>query len=265
VLPFGVTDVEFALVTFFSAFVGIALVVGASKLVQAKLVAAFALGVYLWFFTDTLAGANYLDVNGGFALSSGLVALFLLFAIGLVFLFSLDKGVFNVQGQIGRSGLLIAALAAFALGLHSFGEGALFGYTAAHTPSNSLLDAFGGLAPGSSWVFHKMLEPAIAAACYVAFAGPATRGTRDKLADALLLSTVFVVLPVVGSVLGYYVTFDTTYTFAFGLGASVYVLARVGRALYASDANSQPWLSIKVAFALLVGFLLIFVSALLHA
>ena len=69
-LPFGITDVEFALVTFLSALIGVSLIIGASRFVRVRYLAAFALGVYLWFFPDTLGGANYLDVVGGFVYSN---------------------------------------------------------------------------------------------------------------------------------------------------------------------------------------------------
>ena len=263
-LPFGITDLEFALVTFASAFIGIALVVGASRLVRTRYLAAFSLGVYLWFFTDTLGGANYLNVGNGFVLSSYTFVLFLLFAMGLVFFFSVDNGIFGEE-SVRRRGILIAALAALALGLHGFGEGADFGSTAAGTPFASLFDAIGGLAASASWVLHKMLEPTLAGVCYVAFAGIEAKKLGEKLTDVLALAAVFVTPPVLGSIAGYYVSFDTSYGFALGLGASVYVLARVGKALYGSEGGAQSLRSAKVALSVILGFLFIFISALLHS
>jgi len=254
VLPFGVTAVEFGLVTFISAFVGVSLVIG-----------AFALGVYLWYFTDTLGDANYLGVNDGFVLSSEMVSLLMLFVIGLTVFFALDGRIFTTDGAAGYGALTVGALAALALGLHGFGEGADFGYTAAQTPSNSLFDAFGGLAPSASWVLHKMLEPTIAAVGYVALLGPGTKKASDKVIDALVLTTVFVIPAVVGSVAGFYTTFDHTFVFALGLGTSVYALARAGRALYSPGERVDRWLSVKMALAAVIGFLLIFIAALLHA
>ena len=262
-LPFGITDLEFSLVTFVSAFLGISLVIVISKRIGAKLIAGFALGVYLWFFTDTLAGANYLDVNNGFSLSAGLVSLVLLFVVGLVVFFGIGGNIFSGDSA-GATGIFVALLAALALGLHGMAEGGDFGFTASQTPSSSLLDAFGGVAPSVSWVLHKMLEPTIAAACYVAITGTGSKSNSAKLVDALALSAVFVAPAVVGSIAGYYAPFDTTYVYALGLGTSVYALARVGRALY-SPGGSQSWLSLKIAVAVALGFLLIFISALLHS
>ncbi len=264
-LPFGVTTVEFALVTFASALVGILLVVGASKYVRASLIAAFALGIYLWYFMDTLGDANYLDVNGGPVASAVLLSLVTLFVIGVVAFFALDGSVFSLGKGVGEGGMMVACLVALALGLHGLGEGADFGFTAAQTPTTTLLGAFGGLAEGASWALHKMLEPAIAAAVYVAVTQGQPRRATERLVDVLTLAAVFVTPAVVGAAAGYFVVFDHTYVFALGLGASTYALGRLGKPLVASGAEAQKWLSVKMALALVVGFLLIFLAALLHS
>lgn len=262
-LPFGITDLEFALVTYVAASIGIGLVVLASRWVRLRYLAAFAVGVYLWYFTDTLGDANFLDVNNGFVFSTELFVLFALFVIGLAFFFSLDGEIFR-SDSVQKGGILIAALAALALGLHGFGEGADFGTTAAGTSYQTILDAFGGLAPSASWVLHKMMEPTLAAVCYVAFAGAGSKKAGEKLTDVLSISLIFVFPAVVGSVVGYYVIFDHTYVFALGLGASIYALARVAKSLYSPEEGGR-WLSSKIALAVALGFLLIFTSALLHS
>jgi len=265
VLPFGVTALEFSVVTFMAALVGILLVIEASRFTSTKFIAAFTFGVYLWYFTDTLGDANYLNVNQGLVLSGELVYLVALFAVGAIAFLAVDGRVFVVGEETARYGLMVALLAALALGLHGFGEGADFGYTAAQTPSNTLLDAFGGLGPSASWVLHKMLEPTIAASCYVAFAGVGAKKPADKMIDALTLSTVFVLPAILGSIAGYYVTFDHTYVFALGLGASVYAVARVARQMFSSAGETISGLSLKMALAIVIGFICIFISALLHS
>lgn len=263
-LPFGITDTEFAVVTFLSAFVGISLVIWGSLVVKTKYLAAFAIGVYLWFFTDTLSGANYLDVTGGFVYSAYLVSLMLLFAAGLIVVFAFDGKLFTTGEPLARGALAVGALAALALGLHGMAEGAAFGATAAQTPSSSLIDAFGGFGASVSWVFHKMLEPTVAAAAFVAITGTGSKRVSDRFVDALVLSVVFVVPAVIGSVAGFFVSFDITYIYALGLGTSVYTLARVGRALYSADGSGTA-LSLRMALAAVMGFLLIFMAALLHS
>ena len=263
-LPFGVTDLEFSIVTFISALVGILLIIGASSFIKPRFIAAFAFGVYLWYFTDTLGDANYLDVNQGAVFSVELVSLVTLFAIGVIVFFALDGRIFTMGEETAKYGMMVALLAALALGLHGFGEGADFGYTAAQTPSNTLLDAFGGLGPSASWVLHKMFEPTIAAACYVAFAGVGAKKPVDKLVDSLTLATVFVIPAIVGSIAGYYLTFDHTYVFALGLGVSVYAVARVARSMFSGAAEASSGFSLKMAIAVVIGFVCIFISALLH-
>lgn len=263
-LPFGITDTEFAVVTFLSAFVGISVVIWGSLVVKVRYLAAFALGVYLWFFTDTLSGANYLDVTGGFVYTPYLVILALLFVAGLTAFFAFDRRLFSAGGSFTRGALAVGALAALAMGLHGMAEGAAFGTTAAQTSSDSLIEAFGGFGASVSWVFHKMIEPTVAAAAYVALVTPGSRKASDRVVDALALAAVFVVPAVIGSVVGYLSSFDVTYIYALGLGASVYALVGAGRALY-SQEESDPWLSLKMALAAALGFLLLFLAALLHA
>ena len=263
-LPFGATVVEFGLVTFISALVGISLVIGASRFLKTRFLAAFALGVYLWYFTDTLGDANYLGVNEGFTFSAELVALVVLFVVGLTVFFAMDRRMFTAGVSDGYGALVVGVVAALALGLHGLGEGADFGFTAAQTPFSSLFDAFGGLSASASWVLHKMMEPTIAAVCYVSIARVGNGKASARLTDALIIASVFVIPSVVGSVVGYYTTFDHTYIFALGLGTSVYALARAGRALYSPSEGADSWLSVKMALAAVLGFLLIFIAALLH-
>lgn len=265
VLPFGITALELAVVTLISAFFGIAAIVGGSKFVKTRFLAAFAFGVFLWYFTDTLGGANYLNVNGGLAFTVELVLAVVLFAVGVVTFFAFDGKVFEPGEQAPKYGMMISALVALALGLHGAGEGADFGYTAAQTPSSLLLGAFGGIYAGASWVLHKLLEPTMIALCYVAFAGVGTKKFMDKVVDALTLAAIFVIPVVVGSALGYYTSFDHSYIFALGLGASIYAATRISRPLFSADGADQSWLSVKISVAALIGFLLIFMAALLHS
>lgn len=264
-LPFGITALEFAVVTFVSAFVGMAAIIFASKIVRTRFLAAFAFGVYLWYFTDTLAGANYLNVNGGPVLDFRTVSLVVLFPVGLVTFFALDGSVFASGEESAGHGLLVAVLVALALGLHGAGEGADFGYTAAQTPSTLLLGAFGGLAQGGSWVLHKMLEPTLVAVCYVAFAGAGARSRGDKVTETLTLATVFTLPVIVGSVAGYYATFDHSFIFALGLGASIYAVARVVKPMFSASGPPSRLASLRMAAWAFAGFLLIYLAALLHS
>ncbi len=264
-LPFGATVLEFSIATFFSAFIGIALIIAASKFVRARYIAAFAFGVYLWFFTDTIGDANYLNVNAGPVFSSYTFCLVVLFLVGLVAFFAVDGRLFAVGEETARYGMIVAVLAALAVGVHGFGEGADIGYTSSQTSIGSFLASFGGVDAGISWVIHKMCEPTIAAACYAAYAGIDRKRFVDKALDALILAAVFVVPAVIGWAAGYFVTFDHTYIFALGLGASAYAAARVVRTMFIGAGERSSGVSVKVALAIFVGFLCIFMGALLHS
>src|SRR5207245_5420403 len=88
---------------------------------------------------------------------AGQLAIVGLFAIGLLFSFSIDRNrnIFSPELAIGKYGLAIPMLVAAALGVHGLGEGAAFGGTAALTTSTSLLDTFGGVSGGVAYVLHK--------------------------------------------------------------------------------------------------------------
>src|SRR5690348_11059879 len=77
--------------TLIPAFIGLLIIVLAGNILKAKHLAAFAIGIFLWFFVDTIGGAASLDVNSGFNGGGGQIALSGLFAIGLLIMFTLDR------------------------------------------------------------------------------------------------------------------------------------------------------------------------------
>src|SRR6266581_8771928 len=170
-LGFTESFLQWAASTLIPAFVGLLLIVLVGTKLQAKYVAAFAFGILLWFFVDTITGAASLDVNSGFSGGAGQLARVGLFVIGLLFFFSIDRNrnIFSPQLAIGKYGLAIPVLVAAALGVHGLGEGAAFGGTAALTANTSLLDTFGGISGGVAYVLHKALEPMIIGTCYCAY------------------------------------------------------------------------------------------------
>src|SRR4029077_7462925 len=169
--------------TLIPAFVGLLIIVLAGNFLKAKYLAAFAIGIFLWFFVDTIGGAASLDVNSGFNGGGGQVALSGLFAIGLLIIFSLDRNhnLLSPQLAIGKYGLAIPWLVAAAVGIHGLGEGAAFGGTAALTSSTSLLDAFGGYSGGVAYTLHKALEPMMIGACYCVYSKEHAKGAARRL------------------------------------------------------------------------------------
>src|SRR3989441_11019342 len=165
-----------------------------------KYLSAFGLGIFLWFFVDTIGGAASLDVVDAFSASWAQIATVGLFVVGLIVFFSVDRNrnVFSPQLSIGKYGLAIPLLVAASVGIHGLGEGAAFGALASQTTSTALLDAFagpsgGGLNAAVAYVLHKALEPMMIGACYCAYAKDHGRRPAGYLRDLLLLSITFAI------------------------------------------------------------------------
>jgi hypothetical protein len=229
--------------------------------------AAFAFGIFLWFFVDTIGGAASLDVNSGFTGGAGQVALSALFVIGLLFFFVVDRNrnLLSPQMAIGKYGLAIPWLVAAAVGIHGLGEGAAFGGTAALTSSTSLLDAFGGYSGGVAYILHKALEPTMIGACYCVYANEQSKSVIGRLRDLLLLSTTFVVPSLLGAASGYYLTYDSSYFYALGTGTSIYALIRLAGPLFDNTEPVNSKESIKMAILIAFGLLVIYFAALFHS
>ncbi|HEY6283887.1 MAG TPA: hypothetical protein VIW22_08190 [Nitrososphaerales archaeon] len=261
-LPFADSFVSWTLATVVPAFVGLVLVTLLGRGVSQRYVAGFALGIFFWFFVDTIQGSSNLEVNLGFAGDPGQIAVFLLFAFGLVVFFWADKDVASPESQGRPLRMVVPLLVAIAVGIHGFGEGSAFGSTATSTSSSSLLDAFGGVSAGIAYVLHKMLEPMMVGAIYLSY----SRGTHSAgrpLRDVLVLTLLFALPSLVGAIAGYFFSFDATYGFGLGTGASIYVALRL--AGQASQRGEESGSGVKMAFAILVGFTLIYVAALFHS
>lgn len=250
------------------AFVGLVIIFLAARKVPSRYLAAFAIGLYLWFFQDTIGGANLLDVNEGFGGGVWQVVLWVLFAAGVIIFFSIDKSLF-ADGVSGDSfGFAIPILVAIAVGLHGGAEGGAIGSTAATTPSNNLLDAFGGLTAAIAFMLHKGLEPMMVGAAYWVYAKQHASDTSGRIRDIIILTIAFTLPGIVVGGASYYLvqafpSVDFTYIYGLGLGASVYALVRLARPLFrGTGANSE---ALKTAIVLLFGFLCLYVAALLHS
>lgn len=246
------------------ALAGLLVVAAAARVIKPRYLVAFAIGIYFLFFGDTLGGSAGLDINQGFAGGLPQLALLVLFASGVLLVFSLDANVFESGQESGRLNLAIPLLMAFAVGMHGFGEGAAFSTTAATTSSSSLLDAFGGVTAAIAFILHKALEPMMIGAVYWAYARDRANGTTGFVRDMLLLTLAFAVPGMIGGATDYYLSYDTTYPFAFGLGTSVYAGLRLVKPLFWDSSGSRTE-SLKTATCTLLGFMCIYVAALLHS
>ncbi len=250
------------------AFVGLLIVSVVARRLKPRYLAAFAVGLYLWFFSDTIGDASFLGASEGFAGGAMHLALWVAFAVGLLLVFSLDHDVF-AEGSSGVSfGFAVPVLVAVAIGVHGFGEGGAIGATAATSPSASLLDAFGGLSAGLAFILHKVLEPVMIGAAYWVYAKDHAADLAGRLKDILVLTTAFGLPGVLGAATSYYLVqsysgVDFTYVFALGLGTSIYALVRLARPLFhASGSRSE---SIRTALCILAGFACLYLAAALHA
>src|SRR2546427_12057501 len=211
----GLTDsfLPWTAVTLIPAFMGLLIMLLAGNFFKAKYLVGFAIGIFVWFFVDTITGAASLDVNSGFSGGVGQLARVGLFVIGLLFFFSIDRNrnIFSPQLAVGKYGLVIPVLVALALGIHGLGEGAAFGGTAALTKGVSLLDTFGGISGGVAYVLHKALEPMIIGACYCAYSIQRAKNTTGRLRDLAVLSIIFTIPSLIGAITGYYLTYDSSY------------------------------------------------------
>src|SRR2546428_13997970 len=78
--------------TWIPAFVGVLVIVEAGHRLRPKYLAAFALGIFLWFFVDTIQGSALFDVNAGFSGGAGQVAAAVFFLVWVLLFFLVDPG-----------------------------------------------------------------------------------------------------------------------------------------------------------------------------
>jgi len=227
--------------------------------------AAFAIGIYLWFFVDTIGGSANLDVNAGFTGGIDQAAMLALFVVGALFFFSISGDIFALESMAPKVALTIPIFVAIAVGIHGFGEGTAFGSTASSTPSSSFFDAFGGLNAGVAYALHKALEPMMVGACYVVYSWDRAKSTSRYLGDILVLTLLFVIPSLIGATTGYYVNYDASYFFALGTGTSTYAALRLTRPLFMNLQTKSSGESVKVAALLVLGFLCIYFAALFHS
>jgi len=249
-------------------FAGLLIISLAARFLRPRLLAAFAIGLYLWFFSDTIGDASLLGVSEGFAGDATQVGLWIAFIVGLILLFSLDRDLFT-EGASGASlGFAIPLLVAVAVGIHGFGEGAAIGATAATTSSTNLVDAFGGFTAGLAFVLHKALEPMMVGAAYWVYAREHAKDMAGRAADIAILTIAFTLPGIVGGGVSYYLiqafpNVDFTYIFALGLGTSIYALLRLARPLYQGPRYAME--SVKVSILVILGFACLYTAALLHS
>jgi hypothetical protein len=266
-LDFATAFLAWAAATLIPAFVGMLIITLARKTLQPRHLVAFAFGIFFWFFVDTISGSATLDVNTGFGGGAAQIGVVVLFILGIVLMFGIDRkrDILSPKSAVGKYGMVIPFLVAIAVGLHGLGEGVAFGGTANATTGTSLLDTFGGLTAGVAYFLHKALEPMMIGACYNIYFKAENVSSKRFLSHVSLLTFVFAVTSLIGAAAGYFISLDTTYFFALGTGTSIYAAFRLAGPLFASNGDNLSEDSIKIALSLILGFLSIYVAALFHS
>src|SRR6266852_3604689 len=143
--------------TIIPAAIGLIFIVWIGSVIKPRYTVAFALGILLWFFLDTIQASACLYVNEGFSGGAEQVGIVVLFVLGVLFFFWADRNrdIFNAESAVGKYGIAIPLMMSVAVGIHGLGEGTAFGANVSSTSSTSLLDAFGGVAAGVAYVLHK--------------------------------------------------------------------------------------------------------------
>ena len=251
------------------------------KPVQTALIAAAGVGLSFWFFFDTMGDAAQLDVNSAiypFAAFGGVAhfAVIIAFLAGIAALAIIDSyAVPNSKfedGQIPTSGgrsktlIFIPIAVAGVMGIHGLGEGWDFASAASASSTANLIQAFGGWNAVISYPLHKFFEASIIAAVYTCYVGRTELAQRARW-HLPLLGLLFGLTSVIGSSLGYYISLDTTYFYAFGVTAAFYAVIRLAEAMgnkFAIGINAPTYLGRSKFLALAVGFFLLYTAALFH-
>ncbi len=256
--------------TLVPAFFGLLAVVLLFRRSAPRYAPAFAAGVFLWYFSDTIGGSSYLGVNRGFSGGFDQAVLIVLFVAGLSLCLT-DRYGF-VAGEGGRevssrSYIIVPSIVALALSVHGFSEGAAFGALASSNAGTSLIAVLGGYGPAISYVLHKILEASMIGASYLYSSSFRNQvpGWTDRLRDVSILGAVFTIPSLLGVSTGYYLPLNGTYPFALASGTSVYVALRLAQPLVTSAGRNSYSESFRITLLIMTGFLSVYFAALFHS
>ena len=279
-VSYGLVLLVMALGALLPAYVALYLITNLKSL-QTKTISALGLGLSFFFLIDTFNDASELDVNNAFYPNFGgwyHVSLILVFLIGIAVLAIFDHfGVPKVAKDSARTNLGFLVLAPIAvaavMGIHSFAEGWSFASVASGVQGNDLVNAFApgiptpaAYAPLISYPVHKFLEASIVACLYVILIQRNSNVPKAKW-HLPLLGLLFGFTSVIGASIGYFVSFDLTFFYAFGVTAAIYAIIRLAEGITKGEGDSPvipSYLGAKVFLAVSVGFFLLYVAALLH-
>ena len=269
-IGFGVSFIEFILATFLPIYVGMFLLMALSNAthVDTRYLSAYALGLLFWFFFDTLNDAGQLDVNQGYGFDIGHIGLLILFLVGFL-VFALPGGWLSSKGETVSKNIpiLVAMFVGLAMGMHGIGEGVEFGGLAAGTQAMTVLDAIGGIGGGIAYVLHKLLESTIVIVVLVGLARAHGLPFRKQLWQTVIVGLMFGIPSAVGEVAGYSLSIDSSWFYALGAGAALFVVLQVIKPIFAVNKEDGVTYSgwVRISVAMLLGFFLLYAAALFHS
>jgi hypothetical protein len=206
--------------------------------------ATVGVGVLVWLFIDLMSDADLLGVGRGFVGGWAPFALLVGFLTVVIFLVLADWGL----GGGGVFPYSVVILAAAAMAFHSAGEGIELGGAFATAGTGALTGP-----SAVAFLAHKALEGFVISGFLVACA------PRPGWKRVALPSLVVGGAATAASALGYFSLAASTLFFAMGAGGAVYMVFR----LLPVALGSRDRLRFVAAFC--VGFILIYLAALLHA
>jgi hypothetical protein len=206
------------------------------------LLTAISAGVISWFFLDVMGDSTLLGISQGLSGGAPHLFLVLLFPVGLFTMVFLDAK------SPSHNALNPVYVASLAVGFHGLAEGIAIG--SGLSPASDVFTAIGGVAVAESFVLHKALE---------GFAVSIFLGGQRMYAKATAAVLVAGVPTILGALVGFGFSPDSSYFFALGGGAALWLLTvLVQKSMLLT--NRTLW-----AMAILLGFLLLYSAGLLHS
>jgi hypothetical protein len=281
-ISFGISFFGILGATLIPAYIALYLIPNL-RTVPIRYIAATGIGLTLWFWTDTMGDAAYLQVNesvyplssfGGIAHAvimavflGGISVLAILDHFAVPKSFSTGTAPQDISKSYSNRLFIIPVAVALVMGIHGLGEGWDFGSVASSPGVTDLVSTFGNIAALISYPIHKLLEAGIIASAYACYVARVNLPIRKNWWQIPLLGILFGGPSVIGATLGYFVSFDTTYFYAFGVTAAIYAVLRLVQALgsdFQIGTNAPIRFGGKIFLALAFGFFLLYGAALLH-